>query len=100
MTEVWLYNYAMSETPLAPLVLLHVPAGHEIDPQALDSLKTYAGARYGASVLVNPRLQPKSDHRPLLLGHWGSSLPGTVLADLEPLIGRVFFNLDWLADVI
>ncbi|WP_412028751.1 hypothetical protein [Deinococcus yunweiensis] len=90
----------MSETPLAPLVLLHVPAGHEVDPQALDDLKAHAAARYGASVLVNPRLQPRSDHRPLLLGHWGRTLPGQVLADLEPLIARVFFNLDWLADVI
>ncbi|WP_309571106.1 hypothetical protein [Deinococcus sp.] len=90
----------MSETPLAPLVLLHIPAGHEIDPQALDALKAHAGEQYGASVLVNPRLLPKTDHRPLLLGHWGRALPGQVLAELEPLIARVFFNLDWLADVI
>jgi hypothetical protein len=90
----------MSETPLSPLLLLHVPAGHEVDPQALDALKAHASARYGASVLINPRLEPARDHHPVLLGHWGATLPGGVLADLQPLIARVFFNLDWLADVI
>ncbi|GHF33850.1 hypothetical protein HNQ07_000213 [Deinococcus metalli] len=90
----------MSETPLSPLLVLHAPPGHDVDPQALDALKAYAGARYGASVLVNPRLEPARAHQPLLLGDWGAMRPGRVLADLQPLIARVFFNLDWLADVI
>lgn len=90
----------MSEIHLAPLLLIHVPAGHEIDPQALDDLKAYAGEHYGASVLINPRQTPLSSSQPVILGHWGRTLPAQVMADLEPRIERVFFNLDWLADVI
>lgn len=90
----------MSEPTLHPLVLLHVPAGHEVDPQALDELTRYAGAAYGASVLVNTRALPGAYMPPRLLGHWGPNLPGVVMDDLQPHIARVFFTLDWLADVI
>lgn len=86
----------MSEFDLQPLIVLHVPQGHETDPQALDAFREYANRQYGASVLVNPRLNADPTPAPILLGHWGTHLPGQVSADLQRHVERIFFNLDWL----
>ncbi|MFD1733936.1 hypothetical protein ACFSC4_26220 [Deinococcus malanensis] len=44
----------MTELSLQPLLLLHVPPCHEVDPQALADLLELVSEGYGASVLVNP----------------------------------------------
>ncbi|RJF68888.1 hypothetical protein D3875_21265 [Deinococcus cavernae] len=86
----------MSEADLQPLLVLHVPAGHEIDPQALGELTGYVGERYGAAILINKRTLPGGPTSPVLLGRWPPANPTDVLIDLAPRVGRVFFNLDWL----
>jgi hypothetical protein len=82
----------MSES--CPLLILSVPAGHEIDPQAWEALRVRAGQSYGAGVmLASPaflRAEP-----PMLLGNWGEAR-AEVLSALTPLINATFFNLDWL----
>lgn len=90
----------MSELSLQPLLLLHVPPGHEVDPQALADLLEVVSEEFGASVLVNPRTGTEVAPPPLLLGRWGDRDPGDILIELRPIIDKVFFNLDWLAGVI
>ncbi|GGK33664.1 hypothetical protein GCM10008955_29650 [Deinococcus malanensis] len=89
----------MTELSLQPLLLLHVPPCHEVDPQALADLLELVSEGYGASVLVNPRTSSEVMPPPLLLGRWGDRDPGDILLELQPTINRVFFNLDWLAGV-
>lgn len=86
----------MSESDLRPLLVLHVPDGHDIDPQALGELTEYVGRQYGAAVLINKRNLTVGPRSPVLLGRWHPSNPTDVLVDLAPLVQRVFFNLDWM----
>lgn len=86
----------MGEPDLQPLLVLHTPAGHEIDPQALGELTKYIGQQYGAALLINKRTLPGGPASPVLLGHWHPNTPSDALTDLTPRINRVFFNLDWL----
>ena len=90
------YYSVMSETDLQPLLVLHTPAGHEIDPQALGELTEYLGQQYGAALLINKRTVPGGPASPVLLGRWHPANPTDVLIDLTPRVARVFFNLDWL----
>lgn len=86
----------MNESDLQPLLVLHTPAGHEIDPQALGELTDYLGQQYGAALLVNRRTLPGGPSSPVLLGSWFPANLTDVLVDLTPRVNRVFFNLDWL----
>ena len=82
----------MSES--CPLLILSVPAGHEIDPQAWEVLKVHAGENYGAGVVLAAAAFLRAEP-PMLMGDWGASR-AEVLRDLTPLIESAFFNLDWL----
>lgn len=77
-----------------PLLILSVPAGHEVDPQAWETLRQCAGESYGAGVILTTPAFLQADP-PLLLGDWGG-LKDEARRDLGPLIDRAFFNLDWL----
>lgn len=88
----------MSGSVFQPLLILGVPVGHEVDPQAWEFLKRYAADEYGAGVMLNVGGTPDATARPQLLGNW----PGhrdDALTELVPHINPVFFNLDWLEDV-
>lgn len=82
----------MSES--CPLLILSVPAGHEIDPQAWEALRVRAGESYGAGVMVAAPAFLRAEP-PMLLGDWGG-LEDEALRELGPLIDAAFFNLDWL----
>lgn len=90
----------MSESDLRPLLVLHIPDGHEVDPQALGELTEYVGATYGAAVLLNKRTLPAGPTAPVLLGRWSPAGFTEALLDLTPRVERVFFNLDWLENAL
>lgn len=77
-----------------PVLILSVPAGHEVDPQAWEALRICAGDTYGAGVVLAAPAFLKAE-RPMLLGDWGG-LKDEALRELGPLIDAAFFNLDWL----
>ncbi len=81
-----------------PLLILGVPVGHEVDPQAWGALQRYAADKYGAGVVLNVGGTPDATARPQLLGNW-PDCTDDALADLAPHVNPVFFNLDWLEDV-
>lgn len=83
----------MSEPPL-PLLIVRVPAGHEIDPQAWEALKVRAGDSYGAGVVLAAPAFLRAE-TPVLLGNWGG-LKSEAARELQPLIDAAFFTLDWL----
>jgi hypothetical protein len=82
----------MSES--CPLLILSVPAGHELDPQAWEILKVRVGESYGAGVVLAAQAFLRAEP-PMLLGDWIAP-EAEVLRDLAPLIDAAFFNLDWL----
>lgn len=86
----------MGEINLHPLLVLHLPEGHDLDPQALAELRQYMQETYDAAVLLNRRTLPGAPQHPRLLGHWDPHDLQTVLQDVSPRLSRVFFNLDWL----
>ncbi len=81
-------------TESCPLLILSVPAGHEIDPQAWEALRVHVGESYGAGVVLAAQSFLRAEP-PMLLGDW--TVPkAQVLGALAPLINAAFFNLDWL----
>ncbi|AIZ45125.1 hypothetical protein QR90_08435 [Deinococcus radiopugnans] len=78
----------------ACLLIVSVPAGYDVDPQAWETLKQCAGEGYGAGVVLASPAFLRADP-PLLLGDWGT-LKGEALRELGPLIDAAFFSLDWL----
>ncbi|MFK7603793.1 hypothetical protein ACI3L1_16440 [Deinococcus sp. SM5_A1] len=81
-------------TKFSPVLILSVPAGHEIDPQAWEALKQCAGDSYGAGVVLAAPAFLRAES-PGLLGNWGN-LKAEALRELGPLIDAAFFSLDWL----
>lgn len=81
------------------MLLLHVPAGHDVDPQALGPLQVRLAREYGAALQLVTRSTSPRDLPPMLLGRWPRP-PGEIVRDLTPQIERVFFTLDWLDNVI
>ncbi|QFP78563.1 hypothetical protein [Deinococcus sp. AJ005] len=81
-------------TESSPVLILSVPAGYEIDPQAWETLKQCAGDCYGAGVVLAAPAFLRAES-PVLLGDWGD-LKAEALRELGPLIGAAFFTLDWL----
>lgn len=80
------------------LLVVSVPAGHDVEPQAWEALKIRAGDSYGAGVVLASPAFLRADP-PLMLGDWGT-LKEEALRDLGPLIDAAFFNLDWLEAAI
>ena len=77
-----------------PLLILSVPAGHEVDPQAWEALRLRAGESFGAGVVLAAPAFLRAEP-PMLLGYWEKPKV-EVLRELTPLIEAAFFNLDWL----
>ncbi|CAM3224342.1 hypothetical protein DESA109040_03675 [Deinococcus saxicola] len=57
-------------TECSPLLILSMPAGHEIDPPAWEALKQCAGDSYGAGVVLAAPAFLRAES-PVLLGDWG-----------------------------
>ncbi|GHF60409.1 hypothetical protein HNQ07_004231 [Deinococcus metalli] len=81
-----------------PLLILAVPACHEVDPHAWHELRRHISVEYGAALLAEGSTE--FDTLPVLLGDWGRHEARDVLHDLAPFLARAFFTLDWLEEVI
>lgn len=98
LTKFLSYYSAMDRTNLQPLLVLHCPPGHEVDPNALQALKQFVGDEFGAGVLLNPFMGYDCPP-PLLLGQWPLA-PEFVLIELQPFLDQAFFTLDWLEEAL
>lgn len=92
------YNSAMDRTELHPLLVLHCPPGHEVDPRALKALQQFIGDEFDASVLLNP-FHSERHQPPRILVNWRMTQE-FVLTELGPFLETVFFNFDWLDEAL
>jgi len=83
-----------------PLLVLFIPAHHELNPDAVDNLWRYVRATYGAELSLVRTPDVQDTVVPLYEGPWRWDGPVPLHDDLWPRIQGTTFTLDWLLGVL
>ncbi|MFC4424866.1 hypothetical protein [Deinococcus navajonensis] len=83
-----------------PSLLVIVPPDWDTVPDGLAELKRYLSDEYGAVLLLRSATAPMRSPLLLHLGLWNPQDMRVAREDVDDLLQRAFYTLDWMEEVL